>query len=102
MQQRIDLDNNVTSAHCPRRVEVEHIEGEFYNVSIINLENKQPIINTVEMHPVSYWSTYECVQLVTDDNQRELGLKVYYKDGQVHKCIIELNSKNVFINYYKE
>ena len=102
MQQRIDLDNNVTSAHCPRRIEVEHIEGEFYNVSIINLENKQPIINTVEMHPVSYWSTYECVQLVTDDNQRKLGLKVYYKDGQVHKCIIELNSKNVFINYYKE
>ena len=102
IQQRIDLDNNETSAHCPRRVEMEHIEGEVYKVSIINLENKQPIINPVEMHPVSYWTTHECVQLVTDDNQRELGLKVYYKDGQVHKCIIELKSKNVFINYYKE
>lgn len=102
VQQRVDPDNNVTSAHCPRRIEVEHIEGEFYKVSIINLENKQPIINPVEMHPVSYWATHECVQLVTDDNQGELGLKVHYKDGQVHKCVIELKSKNVSINYCKE
>ena len=99
MQQKIESDNRETTAHCPRRVILEQIGGDKYLLSVINTENEQLIMNSIEMHIVHYWRAYECISMISDDN---IGLKVYYKDDQVYKCAIELNGKNTIINYWYE
>ena len=102
MQQKIESDNKVTTAHCPRRVIVEHNDKGQYRVSVIDVENNKLVLRPIIMHKLTYSSIDECESMISDDDQGEYKLNVFYKNGQVDKCVICRKSKNMMFHYCKE
>ena len=102
MQQRIESNKYSEPAHHYRRVLVEWNGEDRYKVSVTDTEKDKHIMNPVIMHKVSYSELDECLSLISDDSLGEYTLNVFYKDGQVDKCVVSRKSKNVFIHYCKE
>ena len=101
-QQRIESNKYSEPAHHYRRVLVEWNGEDKYKVSVTDTEKDKSIMNPVIMHKVSYSKLEECLSLISDDSLGEYALNVFYKDGQVEKCVVSRKSKDIFIHYCKE
>ena len=103
-QEKIEVDNNNYSriADCLRRVVVEHNNEGQYRVSVINVENDKLVLRPIIMHKLTYSGIDECDSMVSDDDQGEYKLNVFYKNGQVDKCVICRKSNNMMFHYCKE
>ena len=102
MQQRIESNKYSEPAHHYRSVLVEWNGEDRFMVSVTDTEKDKSVMNPVIMHKVSYSNIDECLKLISDDNDGEYGLNVFYKDGQVDKCVVSRKSKDIFIHYCKE
>ena len=102
VQRRIDADGSNTTAHTPRKIIVDSDGCDRYKVAILDSENLEIKMNHTLMHKVAYSDIDECLSMVSDDNDEEYTLNVFYKDGQVDKCVIYRKSKNINIHYNKE
>ena len=102
MQQRIESNKHSEPAHYYRRVLVEWNGRDKYKVSVTDTEKDKSVMSPVIMHKISYSELDECLKLISDDNDGEYGLNVFYKDGQVDKCVVSRKSKDIFIHYCKE
>ena len=103
-QERIEVDNNNLTriAYYHRRVVVEHNNDGQYRVSVIDVENDKLVLRPVIMHKLTYSGIDECDSMVSDDDHGEYKLNVYYKNGQVDKCVICRKSNNMMFHYCKE
>ena len=103
-QEKIEVDNNNYSkiADCLRRVVVEQNDKGQYRVSVIDVENDKLVLSPIIMHKLTYSSIDECESMISDDDQGEYKLNVFYKDGQVDKCVICRKSNNMMFHYCKE
>ena len=103
-QERIEVDNNNLTriAYYPRRVVVDHDNEGRYRVCVIDVENDKLVLRPVIMHKLSWSSLDECDSMVSDDDQGEYKLNVFYKNGQVDKCVICRKSNNIMFHYCKE
>lgn len=102
MQRRIDADGSNNAAHTPRKIVVDGDGDDRYKVAILDSENLEIKMNPTLMHKVAYSDIDECLSMVSDDNNEEYTLNVFYKNGQVDKCVIYRKSRNVSIHYNKE
>lgn len=102
VQRRIDADGSNTTAHTPRKIIVDSDGNDRYKVAILDSENLEIKMNPILMHKVAYSDIDECLSMVSNENNEEYTLKVFYKDGQVDKCVIYRKSKNINIHYNKE
>ncbi len=103
VQQRIVAESNSHEmARSVRRIEVRPDGEDEYWVNITDGENGQAIILQVPMHKDSYSAIDECWALRSNDVSGEYTLNVFYKDGQVYKCIIYRKSKDIYIHYLNE
>ena len=103
VQRRITIGtDNVDTSKASRNIIVEHNGGDRYTLSILDGESGKVVLQSVQMHRVSYSKIDECLSMVSDDNKGEYALNVFYKDGQVYKCVVQRKSKNVYIHYDKE
>lgn len=99
-QQRIAPDGSIEEDAQPRMVTVEFSkETNSYRVGIMNTENGQNIMNPVLLHEESFSKIDECMTLKSEDG--EYSLNLFFKDGELEKCVISRKSKNVFIHYLK-
>lgn len=103
-QERIEVDkNNLTRiAYYPRRVVVDHDNEGRYRVSVIDVENDKLVLSPIIMHKLTYSSIDECESMISDDDQGEYKLNVFYKNGQVDKYVICRKSNNIMFHYCKE
>ena len=103
VQQRITIGtDNIDTSKASRKIIVEHNGGDRYTLSILDGESGKTVLQSVQMHRVSYSKIDECLSMVSDDNKGEYALNVFYKDGQVYKCVVQRKSKNIYIHYDKE
>lgn len=102
VQRRIDADGSNTTAHTPRKIIVDSDGCDRYKVAILDSENLEIKMNHTLMHKVAYSNIDDCLSMVSDENNEEYTLNVFYKDGQVDKCVIYRKSKNINIHYNKE
>ena len=103
-QEKIEVDNNNYSriAYYPRRVVVEQNDKGQYRASVLDVENDKLVLRPVIMHKLTYSGIDECDSMVSDDDQGEYKLNVFYKNGQVDKCVICRKSNNMMFHYCKE
>lgn len=103
VQQRIEADtNSYKTAQSIRRIEVKPDGKDNYQVSITDGENSQQIMQKVLMHAVSYSDVDECWSLKSNDVSGEYSLNVFYKYGNIYKCIVYRKSKDIYIHYLNE
>lgn len=103
IQRRIVADtDSYKTAQSIRRIEVKPDGKDNYRVSITDGESSQPIMQQVLMQAISYSDVDECWSLKSNDDSGEYSLNVFYKDGQVYKCIIYRKSKDIYIHYLNE
>ena len=103
-QERIEVDNDYYSriAYYPRRVVVEQNDKGQYRVSVIDVENDKLVLSPIIMHKLTYSSIDECESMISDDDQGEYKMNVFYKNGQVDKCVICRKSNNMMFHYSNE
>lgn len=102
MQQRIESNKYSEPAHHHRKVLVEWNSEDKYKVSVTDTEKDRFVMSPVIMHKISYSKLEDCLSLISDDSLGEYALNVFYKDGQVDKCVVSRKSKDIFIHYCKE
>ena len=103
VQQRITIGtDNVDTSKASRNIIVEHNGGDRYTLSILDGESGKTVLQSVQMHRVSYSKIDECLSMVSDDNAGDYTLNVFYKDEEVYKCVVCRKSKTVYIHYDKE
>lgn len=103
VQRRITTGaDNIETSQSSRKVVVEQNGGDRYTLSILDSESGKVVLQPILMHNASYSDFEECLSMVSEDNNGEYALNVFYKDEQVYKCVVYRKSKDFYIHYNKE